>query len=174
MKEKKTTVSSNDQLIKTPRASRLAGNTSQESINNLFDILNNLDAIIFVVDMQSYEILYANKNALNLLGNFNGKTCWQFLQGDVSGPCSFCSTKYLFNSDGTPHGSLNYDIQNTVTSGWYDVHERSVNLPDGRSVRIHLAIDITDKKKTIDKLKESEEKHRTVADYTYDWESWLN
>ena len=174
MKEKKTTVSSNDQLIKTPRASRLAGNTSQESINNLFDILNNLDAIIFVVDMQSYEILYANKNALNLLGNFTGKTCWQFLQGEVSGPCSFCSTKYLFNSDGTPHGSLSYDIQNTVTSGWYDVHERSVNLPDGRSVRIHLAIDITDKKKTIDKLKESEEKHRTVADYTYDWESWLN
>ncbi len=174
MKQKKTTVSSKKHLVKTQRTSRLAGKASQKSINYYFDILDNLDAIIFVVNMQSHEILYANKNALSLLGNFTGKTCWQFLQGDVSGPCSFCSTRYLLNSDGTPHGSLSYDIQNTVTSGWYNVHERSVNLPDGRSVRIHLATDITDKKKTVDKLKKSEEKHRTVADYTYDWECWLN
>ena len=174
MKERKITASSKNLFVKTQSASNFADKAFQKSIDIYFNILDDLDAIIFVVDIQSHKILYANKHAINHLGNFTGKTCWQFLQGEAPGPCSFCSTKHLLDSYGKPHGSLNYNIQNTVTCGWYDVHERPLKLPDERPVRIHLATDITDKKKIYEKLRKSEEKYRTIADYTYDWECWLN
>jgi PAS domain S-box-containing protein len=35
-------------------------------------------------------------------------------------------------------------------------------------------VDITGRKRAEDELRESEEKFRTVADYTYDWEYWEN
>ena len=34
--------------------------------------------------------------------------------------------------------------------------------------------DITEKKKTEEILKESEERYRTVADFTLDWEFWID
>lgn len=34
--------------------------------------------------------------------------------------------------------------------------------------------DITERKKAVEALRESEERFRTVADFTYDWESWLS
>lgn len=139
-----------------------------------FHILDNLDTVIFVADIQSHTILYANNYAQSLLGNITGKTCWQALHGKGAEPCSFCFSKYLYNDNGAPLGSLNHEIQNHDTRGWYDIHERPVTLPDGRNVRVHLATDITDKKEIDEKLKKSEEKYRTVADYTYDWECWLN
>jgi len=147
---------------------------SPTCIDRYFDILESLDAIIFVADIPSHEILYANNYAQSLLGNIIGKPCWQALQGKGSAPCSFCSTRYLPDNDPTFPISLNHEIPNNVTRGWYDVYERPVMLPDGRKVRIHLATDITDKKRIEEKLRRNEEKYRTVADNTYDWECWIN
>jgi len=52
------------------------------------------------------------------------------------------------------------------------VEARTVFLDDGTAVM--TAIDVTEHCKALDALKESEYKFRTVADYTYDWEFWLN
>jgi PAS domain-containing protein len=37
----------------------------------------------------------------------------------------------------------------------------------------NVSLDITDRKKMEQQLKESEERYRTVADFTYDWEQWV-
>jgi two-component system, cell cycle sensor histidine kinase and response regulator CckA len=39
---------------------------------------------------------------------------------------------------------------------------------------IETFIDITDRKFSEEKLRESEQRYRTVADFTYDWEHWLD
>ena len=45
---------------------------------------------------------------------------------------------------------------------------------DGKSIRITTMNDISDRKKAEALLKEAEQKYRTVADFTYDWEYWEN
>ena len=143
----------------------------QLSMLNIFDYL---DAIVFVVDMQTYKVLYANKYTENLFGKVIGEICWQTLQSGKSGPCSFCSEIDLRTADENPLKMISHEVQKTFTRRWYDVHERDMELPDGKIVRIHLATDITDKKKIDSELNKREEKYRTVADYTYDWECWIN
>ena len=147
---------------------------SPQSIDLYFDILENLDAIVFVADEKSHKILYANRYTHILLGDVTGKVCWQALRGGKSEPCNYCQPNGDNSIVETGEGCINYEIRNSATQGWYDVHVRPVKLPDGRTVFVHLATDITEKKDIDEKLKNNEEKYRTVADYTYDWECWLN
>ncbi|MEI6125787.1 MAG: transporter substrate-binding domain-containing protein [Pseudomonadota bacterium] len=50
-----------------------------------------------------------------------------------------------------------------------------VRKPD-RSIDYFIAIvdDITERKRLEDDLRQSEERYRTVANYAYDWETWIN
>ncbi|MDH3330263.1 MAG: GAF domain-containing protein, partial [Desulfobulbaceae bacterium] len=151
----------------------LKQNSSSDNSDPFYNILDNLDAVVLVADMQSYKILYANKFAKDLFGEVSGEICWQILQEGLSAPCSFCSNINLPGPNGKPKETITYELQNTVTGRWYEVHERAVELYGGKTVRIHFATDITDKKRVDSELSISEEKYRTVADYTYDWECWI-
>ena len=148
--------------------------TTDQTADSFFNILEYLDAIVFVVDMQTNKVLYANKYTENLFGKVSGKMCWQALQSGMSGPCAFCSKIDLCVADEKPLGTIAYEVRNIFTGRWYDVHERDVELPDGKIVRIHFATDITDKKKIDSEFSKREDKYRTVADYAYDWEYWIN
>ena len=55
MKERIITASSKNPPLKTQSVSSFADKPSQEYIDIYFDILDNLDAIIFFVDIQSHE-----------------------------------------------------------------------------------------------------------------------
>jgi len=46
----------------------------------LLTVLNSLDAAVYVVDMNSYEILFINKYLRDVFGDVTGKVCWQVLQ----------------------------------------------------------------------------------------------
>lgn len=55
-------------------------------------------------------------------------------------------------------------------TGWRENY--IYKLPSGEIVSV--SDDVTERKKSEDALKESEQKFRIVADYTYDWETWEN
>lgn len=145
-----------------------------EKQDQLFKILDSLDAIVYVADMQSYEILFANRYTEEIFGVITGKTCWQVLQSDMTGPCPFCRNKELVGSDGKPSETLLWEVKNTSNGKWYSVRDRAIQWFDGRVVHLQIAIDISERKKAEADLAASEEKFRTVADFTYDWEYWIN
>ncbi len=137
-------------------------------------ILNSLDAIVYVADMQSHEILYVNEYTKKFFGDLVGQICWQKLQANQSGPCPFCTNDKLLCADGKPAGTYVWEFQNTSNKRWYDVRDKAIEWGDGRLVRLEIATDISWRKEAEAALKKAEEKFRTVADFTYDWEFWLN
>lgn len=126
----------------------------EASHNILLTVLDSLDAIVYVADIQTYELLFLNKFARNIFGdNSVGKTCWQTLQQNQDGPCKFCSNSELVTIDGKIKGMYSWEFQNTVNGHWYDIRDRAIKWPDGRIVRLEIATDVTEKKNA-DKVRE--------------------
>jgi len=130
-------------------------------------------------------ILGANKNALDMGAKVGGQ-CWrefgktEFLSqtdkkiaAKYSGivpsnyglKCSFCLADkcYLEAPD-----QRNSEIH--AFGLIWDIHWIKVS----KDIFLHYAVDITELKKVEEALKESELKFRTIANYTIDWELWLD
>ena len=123
-------------------------------------ILNNIDVIVYVADLKTYEILYINEYTRKLFGDIEGKACWQSLQIGQDGPCSFCTNDKIITSEGKPTGIYHWEFQNTVTGQWFDISDMAIQWKDGRFVRLEVATDITDRKKVEEELRAA-----TMTDY---------
>ncbi|MBU0682477.1 MAG: HAMP domain-containing protein [Proteobacteria bacterium] len=135
----------------------LSQRTLQENEARFRLLMDRLDALVYVADMDTYEVLFINEYTKKQFGDIIGKTCWQTIQKDQSGPCSFCTNKYLVDADGNPGEVYSSEFQNTVTGQWLFMHDRAIKWIDGRIVRLQIATDITNRKKT------EEEREQLIA-----------
>ncbi len=110
-------------------------------------LMDSLNAVVYVADMDTYEVLFVNEYAKKEFGDIVGKICWQTLQKGQQGPCSFCPNKYLLDAKGNPGEAYIWDFQNTVTGKWSHIIDRAIIWSDGRVVRLEIATDISERKK---------------------------
>lgn len=115
-------------------------------------LVNSLDALVYVADMETYEILFINKYGKEIWGEITGKLCWQTLQAGQSGPCPFCTNDKLLDANGNPTGTLIWEFQNTLTREWYECRDQAIQWTNDRLVRMEIAINITPRKKAEDDL----------------------
>jgi len=115
-------------------------------------LVDSLDALVYVADMETHELLFINKYGKDIWGEITGKLCWQTLQAGQSGPCPFCTNDKLLDAGGRPTGTLIWEFQNTVTKEWYECRDQAIQWTDGRLVRMEIAINITPRKKAEDDL----------------------
>jgi diguanylate cyclase (GGDEF)-like protein/PAS domain S-box-containing protein len=118
----------------------------EDSHERFLTVLDSLDAYIYVADMQTHEILFANKRLRDIRGDVTGKICWQVLQEGQSAPCDFCTNDKLLTSQGEPAGVYSWEFRNTVTGSWLDIRDRAIRWVDGRIARLEVAIDIIARK----------------------------
>ncbi len=124
---------------------------------SLFDSINQ---IAYVADPKTYEVLYVNKYFEELLGeNPVGKKCYEAFQ-QFKHPCEFCTNKKILKNKGKPH---EWEYHNPVLNRDFSVTDRIIKWHDGRDVRFELAIDVTHKKETEEKLKKTERGYKELA-----------
>ena len=109
-------------------------------------IMDSLDSLVYVADMETYEVLFINEYGVTLFGNVQGKICWQALQTGQSGPCAFCTNDRLVLENGKPADVCVWEFQNTVNSCWYQCRDKAIRWDDNRLVRLEIATDITNMK----------------------------
>ncbi len=111
------------------------------SNRNSADILDNAASVVYVSDLETYDLLYLNelgRQTINVKSeaDYIGKKCYKLLQGKDE-PCDFC-TNHLLNEDSYYEWSHCNENLNTT----FLLKDKLINF-NGSMARLEIATDIT-------------------------------
>jgi PAS domain S-box-containing protein len=136
-------------------------------------VMDGVDALVYVADFETYEILFLNKYGRDTWGDLTGGICWESLQAGQTGPCEFCTNERLVDASGRSTGIYRWELQNTVNGRWYDCRDQAIPWLDGRLVRMEIATDITERKRAEEALLIERERAANILEGTnagtWDW-----
>lgn len=119
----------------------------KESHERLVTILNSIDVLVFVADMQTYEMIFVNRSMARAFGSDAvGRTCYEVFRGEQA-PCHKCTNEAMLEARYQPHGQMIWEDLNPVTGKWFLHHARPIKWIDDRWVRLQISTDITELKK---------------------------
>ena len=132
-------------------------------------IIDSFSDSLMVINPDNFRILYANKAALKQtklsINELVGKTCYEIRHHSFE-PCS------LPHHTCPVRESLKFGKKITVehvhfnkrkVKKYFEVSAKSINTPEGKTVIIHVAKDITERKRMLQQLVDSEEMFRTIS-----------
>ena len=125
---------------------------SNRSLDIMTSILNKSDVMIYVTDMDTYEILFINdlmKRHFDLDDSTIGKPCYKIFQEGKTGRCDFCPCHQL---DREPDKVVVWEDRNSITNRYYRKSDRYTDWPGGKKVHMQHCVDITDVKKVQEEL----------------------
>lgn len=128
----------------------------QKQLLSMFD---SIDEVIYVADPATYELIYFNEAFKSRWKGKAGDKCYKVLQ-DRTSPCPFCTNKDIFGEN--LGKTYIWEFQNLVDKRWYRCIDKAIKWPDERMVRYEMAVDITERKRAEQEVRESEEKYRTL------------
>lgn len=115
----------------------------------LLSVMESISQPIYVADMDTYEILFANRALERAFGKpVVGGICYREFQG-FHAPCPFCTNERIRELDGEPY---EWDYHNPILDREYHLVDRVIRWPDGRKVRFEMAIDVTERNRAMAQL----------------------
>ena len=125
----------------------------RERFKQLSTLFDSMNAVVYVADFSTYELLYVNRFAEEFFGqDWQGRKCYHHLQEDINLPCDFCTNSQLI-IDGEPGDPVVWEFLNTKNKRWYECFDNAIRWTDGRLVRLEVAQDITERKE-LEKIKD--------------------
>lgn len=110
-------------------------------------IVNSSGTIVYVIDLSTYEVLYANDRCIEEFGEVVGTTCYNSLQKNQDTPCSFCPIQQSENPLSHPIGTIfEWENQNSINNRHYLFNDRVIRWKNGQLAKIQVGIDITKQK----------------------------
>jgi diguanylate cyclase (GGDEF)-like protein len=110
-------------------------------MKKIWEFYENMNELVYVSDMDSYEITYMNRKARELYGlktpkDYEGKCCYEVLQG-CANPCKICTSKHL-----RPGYFEEWRYYNPILRRTFALKDTLMEY-DGHRYRVELAIDMT-------------------------------
>ena len=119
-------------------------NESEQSLRLLSNIMNSIDAQVYVTIPHSGEILFVNdfmKKHYKVEDDCIGKYCYDIFLKRADGICDFCPCYQL---DNEPNGTVVWELHHPVTNRIYRNTTRYIEWSDGRTVQIQHSVDVTE------------------------------
>ncbi len=121
-------------------------------------VIDGLDSAVHVADVQTGEILFANRAFQSIFG-------FDAIGRDSATLTAACRPDYealrhdpaSLTVDQLPYELFDGEVRHQLSGHWYHVHERAIRWVDGRTVRVQIAADITDRKH-IDEVNQQQQK----------------
>ena len=115
--------------------------------NKLFEaLLDILPFAAYAVDVDTYEVIYANKLMSENMYAPRAEACWEKLYGQEE-VCSWCTVHELKKRHALyKNDKLVTTFFDESTDMWFQSFDEIVRWPDGRDVRYSIAVDITEQK----------------------------
>lgn len=130
---------------------KLAQREVKRSNALLTEVLDNIHAIIVVVDPDTNRIMYLNQYSKNVFGDVVGELCWEQLHGDLSNQCANCPRPGTGDYKGQT--VVTEEIQNSYWKRWYHTTNTIIDWKDGKKGHLEIAIDITDRKEAENQMR---------------------
>lgn len=109
-------------------------------------VMDSLDALVYVSDLDTYELIYLNKYGIDNWGKPEGRKCYNLFQKNLDIPCNFCTNSKIIDENKNPKDVYVWEVKNSKDGNWYQCRDQAVLWPDGRIVRLEIATNITDLK----------------------------
>lgn len=135
-------------------------------------IVESTGALVYIIDLSTHEVIYANSKCKKEFGEVTGKICYEVLQKNQIKPCEFCPLQQQNkNPISLPFGTTyEWENKNSINGKYYLFTDRITKWKDGRKVKVQIGIDIT-KQKSLEKqmIKEKDtfiKSFKTIIDST--------
>lgn len=148
---------SHEAMVSALQAKQDALNEKMEEYGLLFD---NVPCIVTVQD-RSFKLLQYNKESRERFNPFPGAYCYQAYKG-IDEKCEECPVERTFET-GLAHCSEENRRNPDGTYSHWIVHTAPIVDKNGKVTKaMEMCLDITERKKLEEKLKESEKKYHTI------------
>lgn len=129
-------------------------------------VLDGMNAVVYVTDMQTHEILYANPKALaTYTDDLDEESNWQRFQCNLSQSGEFCINNALIDQQDNINLPFSSRIQSSYNQRWYQYETQAIVWDDGRIARLDVATDITGLKRNELLLNEAHKNLESSAYY---------
>ncbi len=133
--------------------------------NAMSDILDGISGSVYVVEVNTFKLLYANKFIREMYAEqlksleINKTTCWKLLRPDIGKPCEFCNIWKMIEDGKVVQNSANQEIFNSLKESYYDVTTTAIKWKDKDAVVV-VSRNITNEKNLMNAQKELTEQFR--------------
>ncbi len=125
---------------------KITQNELRHSKDILNTVLDNVQAMIAVIEVDTDKILYLNQYARNVFGDVIGQVCWRQLHGNLTSRCENCPRPGF--GEYKDQDIVIKDIQNSYWKRWYHTTNTIIEWKDGQKAHLEISIDITDRMET--------------------------
>jgi flagellar basal body-associated protein FliL len=160
----KTSVMVSAKIVKENEAEEAA-----KTIGILENILNSVDAMIYVNVPKTGEILFINNSMKECYGvnsDCSGQLCYKLFQKDQDGVCDFCP---CFKLDKNPDQTVEWIESSAITNRTYRNTDRYIEWPGGEVVHLQHSVDITElitlQRELETALEDAKEANRAKSDF---------
>ena len=120
-------------------------------------VLDGMDNIIYVVDLESMEILFCNRFTREKFGDVVGRKCFQVFSGQKQNEiCACCNDLHLLTDKEREKEDIVWERRKNGRV--YEMHGQMIDWEESRKALHVLVLDITDRKQAEKQQKEIEER----------------
>ncbi|MDR0325815.1 MAG: response regulator, partial [Oscillospiraceae bacterium] len=148
---------------------------AQRNSNMLKNILNTIDAMIYVTVPDTGELLFVNENMkrhFNIKNEYIGRFCYQIFQRGLTKRCSFCPCHQLDKEPDTP---VVWTERNPLTGRVYRNTDSYIEWPGGKTAHLQYSVDVTELINTKEQaVNANEAKNRFLATMSHEIRTPMN
>jgi diguanylate cyclase (GGDEF)-like protein/PAS domain S-box-containing protein len=124
----------------------------QEFYQTIASVMDGLNVGVYCSELDTGRILLANRYLEQAYGpSLTGQLCYEVFFHRRT-PCVNCRNHQLLDEQGSPLPGMVWEDYNPSNQRWYMLSDRAIRWPDGRYVRLEIAVDITGRKETEQRL----------------------